>query len=193
VQALNDKNLDEAARLATRVQELDQRAYLYSGVAKALVLRPETQVTARELLEQIVSTAEKAPNTIVTARAFLAAANLYLKFDPDRAVSVLAQAIKSINDLKSPEFGQPFLLRKIEGRNFARYAAYKTVNFDPESAFREFASVNVESAFAQASGMRGQILLSPADVCVARPQTPPKTNRARTSDHKTVDNREMNE
>jgi hypothetical protein len=182
--ALNDKNFDEAARLSSRVQELDQRAYLYSNLAKALALRPETQVAARELLEQIITTAEKAPNTIVTARAFLAAANLYLKFDADRAVSVLAQAIRSMNNLKSPDFGDPFLIRKIEGRNFARYAAYKTVNFDPESAFREFASINVESAFAQASGvadkaLRGQILLSLADVCAARPQTTPKSSRAR--------------
>jgi tetratricopeptide (TPR) repeat protein len=196
--ALKEKNFDDASSLASRVQELDQRAYLYSDIAKTLARQPQTQVAARALLEQIVTTAEKAPNTLVTARAFLAAANLYLKFDADRAVSVLTQAIKSINQLKDPDFGQQWFFRKIEGRNFARYAAFKTASFDPESAFREFASINIESAFAQSSAiadkaLRGHIALALADFCLARPKAMPKPTKARADAHKIVDNREMNE
>jgi len=180
--ALRAKNFDDASRLAAHVQELDQRAYLYSDIAQQLAAQPQTQATARTLLEQIVTTAEKAPNTIVTARAFLAAANLYLKFDADRAVSVLAEAIKSINQLEAPDFSQNWFIRRIEGRNFASYASYKTTNFDPESAFREFAKIDVESAFVQSSAisdkaLRGQITLALADFCLRQSKPAPKPNK----------------
>jgi hypothetical protein len=182
--ALQNKDFDKASRLAAQVQELDQRAYLYSDIAQHLAAQPQTQVAARDLLEQIITTAEKAPNTIVTARAFLAAANLYLKFDSDRAVSVLAEAIRVINRLEAPDFSQDWIIRRIEGRHFARYASLKTTNFDPESAFREFAKIDVESAFAQASGiadkaLRGQIVLALADFCLKQPKPAPKPNKTR--------------
>ena len=201
--ALQTKDFDNAARLAAQVQELDQRAYLYADITRQLAAQPQTQIAARALLEQIVTTAEKAPNTIVTARAFLAAANLYLKFDANRAVSVLAEAIRSINQLEAPDFSQQWLMRRIEGRYYARYAAYKTTNLDPESAFREFAKIDIESAFTQSSAitdktLRGQIVLALAEFCLTQPKTTPKPNKTRaairiTEAHKTVDNREMNE
>jgi len=184
--ALQSKDFDNAARLAAQVQELDQRAYLYADITRQLAAQPQTQTAARALLEQIVTTAEKAPNTIVTARAFLAAANLYLKFDADRAVSVLAEAIKSINQLEAPDFSQQWLMRRIEGRYYARYAAYKTTNLDPETAFREFAKIDIESAFTQSSGitdkaLRGQITLALAEFCLTQPKTTPKPNRTRAA------------
>jgi len=184
--ALKAKDFDTASRLAARVRELDQRAYLLSDIAQQLTAQPQTQVTARTLLEEIVTTAEKAPNTMVTARAFLAAANLYLKFDADRAVSVLAEAIKSINQLETPDFSQNWFIRRIEGRYFGRYASFKTTNFDPETAFREFAKVDVESAFAQASGItdktvRGQIMFALADFCLTQPKPTPKANKTRAA------------
>jgi len=173
--ALKDKSFDEASKAASRVQEMDQRAYLYSEIAKAIILQPESQIIVRDLLEQIVGTAEKAPTTIVTARALLAAANLYLKFDPDRAVSVLATAIKTTNQLESPDFGPQLVMRKIEGRNFATYAAYKTASFDPESAFREMAKIDYDSAIVQSSAisdkaLRAHIAYALADFCLAKPK-----------------------
>ena len=142
------------------------------------------EVAARALLEQIVAAAQKSSNTIVTARALLAAANLYLRFDADRAVSVLAQAIRSINQLEAPDFSQNWFIRRIEGRYFARYASYKTTNFDPESAFREFAKIDIESSFAQSSSvtdkaLRGHILLALADFCLKQPKATPKPSKTR--------------
>jgi len=171
--ALDDKRFDEAAKLAGNVQELDQRAYLYSQIAKSLAVKPESQTIARELLERIIGTAEKAPNTIVTARAFLAAANLYLRFDPDRAVAVLAQAIKIINQLENPDFSQEFFFRRIEGRNFATYAAYKMPGTNPDTAFRDLAKIDFDSAIVQSTQfndkpLRAQIALGLADFCLTR-------------------------
>ncbi|HEX7957952.1 MAG TPA: hypothetical protein VF508_13465, partial [Pyrinomonadaceae bacterium] len=69
--AVKDRQLDEATKLASRVQEMDQRAYLYSEIAKESIKKIESQNQARSLLDEIVTTANKGPDTVVTARALL--------------------------------------------------------------------------------------------------------------------------
>ena len=71
---------------------MDQRAYLYSEIAKESLERIENQNQARELLDGIVTTASKGPNTIVTARTLLATAYLYLKIDPNRSISIFRRS-----------------------------------------------------------------------------------------------------
>lgn len=169
--ALKDKRLDDAMRLAARVQETDQRAYLYSEIARESLKKIQNQNQARQLLDDILTTAAKGPNTLVTARALLSVAYLYLKIDSNRAIVVLGDAIKSINGLESPDFSRQFVLRKIEGKNFARYAAFRTPAFAPENAFREMAKIDFDGALAQASGftdkqLRALTTLAIADVCL---------------------------
>lgn len=171
--ALTEKTLAEAAKLAANIQELDQRAYLYSEIAKGYAAKPDSQNAARDLLEQIVSTAEKAPNTIVTARAFLAAASLYLRFDADRAVAVLAQAIKIINQLENADFSQELFFRRIEGKDFGTYGAYRMPGANPESAFRDMAKIDFDSAIVQSTqitdkALRAQVALTLADFCLTQ-------------------------
>jgi hypothetical protein len=174
-QAKDKKDFQEAAKLARNVQQLDQRAYLYSEIANELIQQIENQSELRQMLEEIVATAQKAESSMVSARALLAAATLYLKLDPDRAVAVLANAIQTINRLESPDFSEPLVIRKIEGRNFARYAAYQTPSFNPETAFRKMAEVDFDSAMVQSTGMtdkflRAQVSFVLADYCLARPK-----------------------
>jgi hypothetical protein len=181
--AASDKQLDNAKKLASKVQETDQRAYLYSEIAREALQRIETQSQARELLDEIVATAAKGPDTTVTARALLSAAYLYLKVDPSRSMSVLADAVKLINRIESPDFSQ-LLMRKIEGKNFARYAAFKTPGFDPENAFRGMAKVDFDSALFLASGftdkhLRALIMLDLADFCLQRTEQQEKVERAK--------------
>ena len=182
--AIKDHQLDEAGRLAAKVRELDQRAYLYSEVAKESLHKIENQQQARELLDDIVATASKGPNTIVTARALLAAAYLYLKVDPNRAISVLGDAIKCINRIESPDFSQQVLIRKIEGRNFARYAAFRTPGFDPENTFREMGKITFDDALYQAGsftdkGLRSLTNLVLADLCLQRAEQQENIDRSR--------------
>jgi tetratricopeptide (TPR) repeat protein len=180
--AIKDKRLDEAGKLASKVQELDQRAYLYSEIAKESLQRIENQNQARELLEEIVNTASNASNTVVTARTLLAAAYLYLKIDHNRAISILGDAVKSINRLDSPDFSKQSLIRKIEGRNFARYAVFKTPGFDPENAFREMGRITFDDALSQASGftdksLRALTTLVLADLCLQRTEQEEKADQ----------------
>jgi hypothetical protein len=182
--AVKEKRLDEATKLASKVQELDQRAYLYSEIAKESLQRIENQNQARELLDEIVATAGKGPNTIVAARTLLAAAYLYLKIDPNRSISILGDAVKSINRLDSPDFSQQSLIRKIEGRNFARYAVFKTPGFDPENAFREMGRITFDDGLSQASGftdksLRALTTLVLAELCLQRVEQEEKANQTK--------------
>ena len=171
--AVSDKQLAEARALAAKVEEMDQRAYLYSEIAKEALRKIETQTQARELLDEIVATAAKGPETTVTARALFSAAYLYLKIDPGRSIAVLGDAIKLVNRMDSPDFSRQFLMRKIEGKNFARYASFKTPGFDPQNAFREMAQVDFDGALFLSNGiadkpLRALTTLDLADYCLRR-------------------------
>lgn len=148
---IKDKNLIEARKLAAKVTELDQRAYLYSRIAEESLKDNEDQTQARELLNEIADAAAKAPNTVVTARALLALAYLYAKIDTNRGIEELANAIKRINRLESPDFSQQSVVIKIEGKTFGSYAAYATPGFNPENAFREIGKLDFDGSLAQAA------------------------------------------
>ena len=182
--AVKEKRIDEARRLASKVEQMDQRAYLYSEIASEALKTIENQSQAASLLDEIITTAEKGPNTIVTSRALLSAAYLYLKIDQNRAMSVLGDAVKSVNRLDAPDFSRQSLVRKIEGRNFARYALFKTPGFDPENAFREMAKIAFDDALSQASGftdksLRVLIMLDLADICLQKVRQQEKTDKAK--------------
>lgn len=182
--AIKDKQLDQAKRLASKVQEIDQRAYLHSEIAKESLEKIENQNQARELLEEIVNTASKAPNTVVAARTLLAAAYLYLKIDPGRSIAILGDAIKRINGMESPDFTKQSQTRKIEGRNFARYALFRTPGFDPENAFREVGRISFDDALSQVTAftdksLRALTTLVLADLCLQRVEQQEKADRSK--------------
>jgi hypothetical protein len=182
--AIKDKRIDEARKLATKVQEIDQRAYLYSEIAKESLQTIENQNQTRELLDDVVATATKGPNTLTAARALLSAAYSYLKIDPGRALTILGDAIKSINRLESPDFSRQSLVRKIEGNNFAHYAIFKTPGFDPENAFREMAKIDFDIALSQASSftdkhLRSLTTLALADFCLQHAEQQQKAEKTK--------------
>jgi hypothetical protein len=168
---IKDKQFGEAKALATEVEELDQRAFLYAEIATQSLNRIETQSQAREMLDEILDVAEKAPNTIVTARTLLTVTYLYTKIDLGRSIAVMGDAIKSINRLDNPDFSQQFLFRKIEATNFARYASFQTPGLSPENVFRDLGKLDFDSAMLQASSLldkslRAFAMIAAADVCL---------------------------
>lgn len=173
--AIKDGRLNEAKTSAAKVKPMDQRAYLYAEIAKEFLRNVENQNQARELLEEIVETAEKSPNTVVSSRALLSAAYLYLKTDPNRAISILGAAVNDINHIDSPDFSKQFFVRKIEGKTFARSALFRTPGFDPENAFVEIGKIAFDGALSQATGftdksLRALTTLALEDVCLQRIQ-----------------------
>ncbi len=173
--AIKDKQLVEARRRASKVEELDQRAYLYSQIAEESLKTIDDQTQARELLEEVIAAAAQAPNTIVTARTLLAAAFLYTRVDMNRAVSVIGDAIKRINRLTAPDFSRPVVTRRIEGKEFGAYATFQTPGFDPENALRELGKIDFDTAFYQVSSfedkyVRALTTLTLAEQCLESPR-----------------------
>lgn len=179
---IKDKRIDEARRWAVRVEELDQRAYLYTEIAMASLRAVETQSQAREVLEEILSVASKAPSTIVTARTLLAVAYLYIEIDLSRSIGVLGEAVKCINRLAGPDFSRPSLVRRIEGKNFARYATFEMPGLSLENVFRELGKADLDDALYQANNLsdkslRAHASLALADICLQRAPAPIRNDK----------------
>ncbi len=172
---IRDKKLDEARKLAGKVTELDQRAYLFSRMAEESLKEAEDQTQAREMLNEIADAAAKAPKTIVSARALLALAHLYAKIDANRGIEELGNAVRTINSLESPDFSLQFVMMKIEGKTFGSYAAFSTPGFNPENAFREIGKLDFDGSLTQATTFTDKSLRALTTLAVIEPclqQTP---------------------
>ena len=164
-----DKKFDEARKLASKVTELDQRAYLFSRIAEGSLKESEDQTQARELLNEIADAAAKAPKTIVTARTLLALANLYAKIDMNRGIEELANAVRVINGIENPDFSQQFVMMKIEGKTFGSYASFSTPGFNPETAFSEISKLDFDGTISQAATFADKSLRSLTTLAVVEP------------------------
>lgn len=178
---ITDKNLDEARKYATKVTELDLRAYLFSRIAEESIKEAGDQTQARELLNEIGDAAMKAPKTIVTARALLALANLYAKIDVNRGIEELGNAVKTINAIESPDFSQQFTMMKLEGKTFGSFASFPTPGFNPENAFSEMGKVDFDSSLMQATTFTDKSLRALTTLAVLEPcfEVAPKTRKAK--------------
>ena len=187
--SIKDKKLDEARKLAARVEELDQRAYLDSGIAEELLKQNPDQSDARDVLEEVVALAAKAPSTPVTARALMSVAHLYVKIDVNRAVAVMAEAVKSINRLERPDFSKQYVPRKIEGKTFGTYTMMQTPGFSPENAFREIGKTDFDGMLSLAANfadksLRATTTLALVETCLqqlSKPEKPAAKGKATPS------------
>jgi hypothetical protein len=181
--AANGKQFDDARKLALKVTGLEQRAFLHTEIAKGLLSTSETHTEARELLDEAIIEANKAGMTIFAVRTLLTAATLYAKVDFGRSLSVLGDAINSINHIEAPDFsvGEPTLEKWIKRRsNPGRFSLrFFMPGLDPESAFRELAKIDFDNALSQTNAFTDKFQLAMttlalADVCLQRAPPPRK-------------------
>ena len=174
--AIKDKHFEEAEKIASRVEGLEQRAYLHIEIAKALLNKSDMQTRGREVLDEAITEAKKAGNTLFTARTLLTASHLYAKIDPIRSISVFADAINSINRIEAPDFSaddqslEKKPERKVRG---GRYGGEYSLRFympglDPESAFREIAKIDFDTALSQSSALTDKFQRSISTLSVAQ-------------------------
>ncbi|HEX6183491.1 MAG TPA: hypothetical protein VFZ44_06240 [Pyrinomonadaceae bacterium] len=149
-QAVKDGQLDEAARLSQKVEELDYRALLSFEIAGAALKRLDDRARAAELLDAVAAEALKAPDTPGKARALLGVAHLYTEFDATRAAQVLRAAVKVINLLPNPDFSSETVERQLGNAVFTTYAVYNMPGMKLENAFRELGARDFESALSAA-------------------------------------------
>ncbi|HYV84105.1 MAG TPA: hypothetical protein VE931_11345 [Pyrinomonadaceae bacterium] len=166
---IKEKNFSEARKFASKVAELDQRAYLYTRIAEESLKVAEDQTEVREMLNEVANTISKAPQTIVSARALLALAYLYARVDVNRGVEELGNAVRTINTLESPDFSRSFVMIKIEGKAFGSFASYATPGFNPENAFREMGKLDFDGSLAQATNFSDKSLRALTTLAVIEP------------------------
>ncbi|MDX6406257.1 MAG: hypothetical protein QOH70_3712 [Blastocatellia bacterium] len=177
---LKEKKIDEARKLAAKVDELDQRAYLYSQIATESLKQTKSDTQAREMLEEVLNAIAKAPNTEIKARAQLAVAYLYSNFDPSRAIAVLGDAVKTINRVESINLSGDSVGKRIEGKNFGFYYGLQTPGFNPETAFREIGKIDFDGTLYLASNLtdksvRVMSTLALVEQCLKDQMTKPKS------------------
>jgi hypothetical protein len=169
--ATKDGQFFEASQLAKNIEQLDFRAYLAYEMAAAALKKEEEKQRAKEILEDVLDLAYKAPVTNEKARTLLGVAFLYAKLDKIRAFEVMAEAVKAINNLTNPEFSSPYIQQKIEGKQFSSYYGYGVEGFSLETVFRLLAPMDFEGALYRARSLddkaqRALAVLSLAASCL---------------------------
>lgn len=184
--AVKDGALDEAARLAKKVEELDQRAYLFFEIAEASVKQFKDSARARETLNEVALMAQKAPNTAEKARSLLGITNLYLKHDSGRAFEVMSEAVKTINRINDQDFTRLFIVQRIEGPTWSTYFSFNVSGFSLENTFRDLGLNDFDLALDLArnlenKNLRAKAIVALAAPCLEKPQTtePPKRPKAK--------------
>jgi hypothetical protein len=156
--AIRDGHFGEARRLASKVVEVDQRAYLYCRIVMSKTKEVRTNTQVIEMLEDVVSAAVKAPDSEVKARALFGVAHQYARIDPYRSVAVLGEVVKTINRIESPDFSRDYVIKKIETRTFSTYVTLQTPGFSPELSFREIGKFDLAGTLYQAGNLQDKTL-----------------------------------
>lgn len=166
-QALKEKQFDDAARLAAKVEQLDLRAYLAYEIASASLKEMQDRTRATETLDDVVKQASKAANSNEKARTLLGVAHLYAKFDSLRAFEVMREAIKTINQISEPNFASASVGQQIEGQNFGYYVMYPMEGFSLEKAFALLAPFDFDGALLMARSFDDKSLRATASLALA--------------------------
>jgi len=136
---VSDGRLDEAAQLIPKVGQVDHRAYLAFLLATESTKKIKDSALVMQVLEDVVKTALKAPNTNEKARTLLGLTSSYAKFDRTRAFEILGEAINVINKIDEPDLTSTAVLRRIGTDRFTIHVAYEMRTSSLDTVFREFA------------------------------------------------------
>ena len=171
------KQFDEAEKLTSQVEGLEQRAFLHAEIAKGLLSKND--VRAREVLEVAIGEAKKAGPTIFAARTLLTAASLYAKIDLSRAIEVLTDAVNCVNRIEAPDFVsddnsvEKTPVRRGRGGQYEGEYMFRFYmpGTEPESAFRELGKIDFDTTLSQSSALkdkfqRAMTSLALAEVCL---------------------------
>jgi hypothetical protein len=168
--AIKDGQFFEASQLAKKIEQLDFRAYLSYEMAAAALKKEDEKGRTREILEDVLELAYKAPSTNEKARTLLGVVYLYAKLDKIRAFEVMTEAVKTINGLSNPNFSGT-IMQKIEGKQFSSFHGYNVEGFNLETVFRLLAPMDFDGALYRARSLedksqRGLAVLALAASCL---------------------------
>ena len=160
-------DLDEARRLAERVEALEARALLFLNIASQGLKRSDDKQRAEVLLTAVLDAARKSPDSVSKARALLGVAHLYARFDYLRGLGAMGEAVAAVNKLNDPDLGAASLPMRVEGKNFATYAGWPMPTFTLESSFGELGAREFEATLASANQLGDKYLRATAVLVLA--------------------------
>lgn len=149
---LRENKADEARRYARNVDEADQRAWLYMGIART-ALKANDQVRATELLEEALKHISAADNTPARIRAFSGLVQTLAGFDVPRAFNAAADLVSAINRLKEPLPDRAMLVRAYEIGGSAWINSQDVAAFDPGGTLALLAREDFERALLLAQSV----------------------------------------
>jgi len=165
--ATREGRLGEAAQFASKVEQLEERAYLSVQIAAEGLKRYKDRQRAAEILNDAATIALKADNTNEKARALLGVTHVFASFDPQRAFEVLDDAIKTINHLTNPDFSSTNIPQRIQGPTFTRYAMLSVEGFSLENTFRELGPFDFDGAVILAGKLEDKSLRATAIIALS--------------------------
>jgi len=173
---------DEARVLASKVEELDNRAYLYSAIAAEIMKQMKDDSEARALLEEVATATTKAPDTELKVRALFGISYLFGDIEPSRSIALLGDAVKVINHIEGKDFSRDYVIKKIEGKSFGSYMTLQMPGFNPENAFREVSRYDFDGTLYQTANFNDKLLRSMttmalADLCLQQKTRTPKAEK----------------
>jgi hypothetical protein len=176
---VKEKKIEEARRFAAKVEAADQRAYLYAQIATESLKQKKDDADVRDMLEEVLDTVAKAPDSEVKVRAMLVAVHLYSTIDANRAVALLGRVVEAINHINTIDLTGDRIGKKVEGKAFGWYYGLQTPGFSPEVVFREMGKLDFDGTLYLASNLsdksvRGMTTLSIAEQCLKDLPPPPK-------------------
>jgi len=131
-----------------------------------------------------LATVNKAPDSEMKARALLVIVHLYSAVEPNRAVSVLGDAVKTINNVESIDLSSVFVNKRVEGKTFGFYRTLSTPGFSPEVVFRELGKIDFDGTLYVAANfsdksIRAMTSLAVAEQCLKDLPPPSKPKRSK--------------
>lgn len=179
---IKQQKTDEARLLASKVEELDNRAYLYSAIAAVIMQQMKDDSAARALLEEVATATAKAPDTEIKVRALFAISYLFAGIEPSRAVALLGDAVKAINRIEGKEFSRDYVIKRIEGKSFGSYVTLQMSGFNPENAFREVSRYDFDGTLYQTANfndkrLRAMTTMALADLCLQQKSRTTKSEK----------------
>lgn len=173
---------DEARALASKVEELDNRAYLYSAIAAEIMKQMKDDSEARVLLEEVATAAAKAPDTEMKVRALFGISYLFAGIEPSRSIALLGEAVKAINRIEGKDFSRDYVIKRIEGKSFGSYVTLQMPGFNPENAFREVSRYDFDGTLYQTANfndklLRGMSTMALADLCLQQKNRTPASGK----------------
>lgn len=158
--AINDNRLDDARYYANEVIAADERAYLFSEMARSSLSRKD-KARAQILLEESLQNSSTADDTIEKLRALLVIASVYATIDQERSFQIVSTAIvTTANRILEYKLEQARLVRKFESRSGkkSKVVVQQSQDLDFETVLSTLARKDFDRALVIAQSLENQSL-----------------------------------